>query len=137
MKIKISNPEEVYSFLSQEWNNFFKEKCLVNNQEKIYFLAKHKDRTIGAAVLKIRDFAAKLEELLIEKEYRGRGFGEMLINEVENKARERGCQKMVLETFDIHKESLKFYQERGYDIIAEIPKLYHQVRWYILIKNLY
>jgi GNAT superfamily N-acetyltransferase len=49
----------------------------------------------------------------VEEDYRGRGLGGKLLEEMEQRARESGCATMGLDTFDFQAEG--FYLKHGYE----------------------
>jgi GNAT superfamily N-acetyltransferase len=54
-----------------------------------------------------------LENVYIEKEFRGQGVGTRLIEQVISKARELGCYKLVATSRDSNEQAHKFYKKFG------------------------
>lgn len=95
-----------------------------------------KNRTVGAAVLEVKNGAAKLLDILVKEDFRAKGIGAQLLSEAEEKARGEGCRKISLETSKLHENALGFYTSRGYKLVVRIPKLYYEADWYVLSKEI-
>jgi ribosomal protein S18 acetylase RimI-like enzyme len=54
----------------------------------------------------------------IDAEPSGAGIGSALLTAVESAAREAGCLSLVLDTTNDNLDALRFYQRRGYRIVA-------------------
>lgn len=64
-----------------------------------------------------------IDILWVNEEYRGQGCGSALITEVENLAKDRGCNLIHLDTFDF--QAKDFYLQHGYEvfgILDDCPK---------------
>jgi glucosamine-phosphate N-acetyltransferase len=57
--------------------------------------------------------AGHIEDIVVHKDYRRRGFGKQLIEFLTNKAKEEGCYKVIL---DCSLENVQFYMRSGYDM---------------------
>lgn len=89
----------------------------VKENDNIIFVGVDDNKIIGSVMLHlqqkfIRDggIASYIEEVIVRKEYRGKGIGEMLIFKAIEKARELGCYKVILQCSD---ENIKFYEKCG------------------------
>lgn len=56
-----------------------------------------------------------MEDVYVAKEYRGQGFGKILINKVIRAAREHGCYKLVATSRRGKPKVHKLYRELGFD----------------------
>ena len=66
---------------------------------------------------------AYVDTLLVDKRYRGNGFGSKLLIEVERTAKEKGCYLIHLDTFDFQAKG--FYEKQGYEVfgvLEDCPK---------------
>ncbi|MEW9697909.1 GNAT family N-acetyltransferase [Paenibacillus sp. SI8] len=61
---------------------------------------------------------AKFQRVAVLKEYRGKGLGKQIIQEMEKHAREMGCQSVIL---DAQCQAEGFYRQIGYQVISEEP----------------
>ena len=55
-----------------------------------------------------------LDELVIDKEYRGNGFGKQMIESITEIAQGLDCNRIELDTAFYRKESHEFYESIGY-----------------------
>lgn len=54
-----------------------------------------------------------LEDLFVEPEYRGKGYGKKLLVELANIAREKNCGRMEWSVLDWNEPSIRFYKSLG------------------------
>lgn len=54
-----------------------------------------------------------LEDLFVDREYRGRGYGKALLLHLVGIARERGCRRMEWVALDWNQPAIDFYQSLG------------------------
>ena len=59
-----------------------------------------------------------IDVLWVEPSLRGRGFGRAMAHKAESIARERGCTRARLDTFDFQARS--FYERLGYRVYAQL-----------------
>jgi GNAT superfamily N-acetyltransferase len=73
--------------------------------------------------------------LFVPAHMRNQGHGTRLMRAVVAEARDRGCEQIVLETFDF--QAPKFYLRLGFEIISRVPNYPHghhsitMVRWLV------
>ncbi len=68
--------------------------------------------------------------------YRRHGLGSLLMNEVESRLREAGCDAMFLETAVDNAAALKFYERHGYVVVKELPEYYpNGLDGYLMLKR--
>jgi len=67
-----------------------------------------------------------IDELVIDKSYRGKGFGKRMIQSITDIALEGKCKRIELDTAFHRKEAHKFYESIGYENRAYLfsKKLY-------------
>jgi len=57
-----------------------------------------------------------MENFVVNKEYRKQGVGKMLLNSLENIAKNRGCSQILFITESNRKDTIKFYESVGYSL---------------------
>lgn len=60
---------------------------------------------------------AEIKRVFVKKEYRRKGLAKQIMQSLEQKARETGYSKLILETGKLLKEAVKLYSGIGYKII--------------------
>ncbi|MGA1598399.1 MAG: GNAT family N-acetyltransferase [bacterium] len=64
-------------------------------------------------------FAARplinLHDLVVHPEFRGKGIGRQLLQEVERQAQERGCCKITLEVLNLNRTAFQLYLRSGFE----------------------
>lgn len=72
--------------------------------------------------------------LWVDDRYRGARLGSRVLAEAERLARERGCARSRLETWDF--QAPGFYRKQGYEIAGQVPDYPPGVTEFILVKTL-
>lgn len=88
-----------------------------NTRENIHdvILLYDEDRPIACASFKKHDAAiAEVKRVFICREYRGQGLSKQLMRLLEEKAREKGYTKLILETGAVLKEATALYERIGF-----------------------
>lgn len=90
------------------------------------YLAIEGDRVIGLIIGVIRvyderdhlDFKCppmgKITELVISKKYRGGGVGSLLLAQMEQFFRQKGCEYIAVDAFSYNSNALRFYEKKGF-----------------------
>ena len=99
-----------------------------------WYLMMDGDKTVGCSGLITNDFISRMDlypwicALFVEKEYRGRGLGALLIEKAESDAREGGFTHAYLCT-----DHIGYYEKYGYEFIGtgfhpwgEISRIYRK-----------
>lgn len=80
------------------------------------------DNAAGCAGLKRYSLvAAEMKRVWVEPAYRGRGLATQLIQLMETKAKERGFQKVILQTREMMQDAVGLYRKLGYHQIVNYP----------------
>ncbi len=61
-------------------------------------------------------FVTYIEQVVVDEEYRGLGYGSMLVDFAEKRAREEGCDQVELDVDDGEGQTEEFYLRNGYKI---------------------
>ena len=103
-------------FLRSEWPRADEEllgRAYEWRSEVVVIAAKDGRRTAGALRGHLLGGVGTVQELLVAEAWRGRGVGSNLLAAFEDRARGRGCHKVVLRT-PVGSRAEGFYRERGY-----------------------
>ena len=77
---------------------------------------------IGCAGLKsYSDTDAEVKRVWVEPAYRGQGVASRLMDEIEEKARQMGFRRVILQTRPIMPDAVALYTKRGYALIPNYP----------------
>jgi ribosomal protein S18 acetylase RimI-like enzyme len=84
------------------------------------FVAVRENRQVGWIELGYESWNNRMRvwELLVEKEFRKRGIGTLLMNHAVKIAREKGARMLVLETQTNNAEAINFYLQFGFSVIG-------------------
>ena len=92
------------------------------NPRSIFVIARDENKAVGCGAL--REITSDIAEIkrmyAVEK---NRGIGKMILLKLENKAKEFGYLKVVLETRKCNKNAVRFYLSNGYRIIVSVKEL--------------
>lgn len=98
----------------------------------------HAGRPIGWAAREALD--ERLTDFWIDPDYQGRGFGTLLLADVEDSIRRAGFDDARLETHAKNQQALRFFQKHGYGVhwlsVVYNPKLDRDVQTVGLTKRL-
>lgn len=84
------------------------------------------EERVGAATYRLAEGDCELMSLNAGVE--GRGVGTALLETVEAAAREEGCHRVWLITTNDNLDALRFYQRRGYRLVAVYPGAVDEAR---------
>jgi GNAT superfamily N-acetyltransferase len=130
--IKKENPTEkeinivrhgLRAYNRQYWGNTKNNPYLIKIQAE-------QGSVIGGAFFYVFGNWLEVEYVWIEETYRNKGIGKRLLKEVESIAKQEGCKKGCLNTFDF--QARVFYEKQGYKIVytqEQIPK--ENTRYYM------
>ncbi len=77
---------------------------------------------VGCAGLKkYNDSDVEIKRVWVEPDYRGRHIATELMDRIEDKAREMGFKRAVLQTRPIMEDAVGLYEKRGYELIGNYP----------------
>jgi peptide alpha-N-acetyltransferase len=90
-------------------------KDSVKNKNKLIFVSRNRlNRPVGFILFKSENGKAIVELVAIEKEYRKRGIGTLLINKVINYARKTNNKTIFVSTQVTNKKAIKLYKKAGF-----------------------
>jgi predicted GNAT family N-acyltransferase len=87
-------------------------------QEAIHFVLYDSEKPIGAGRFRmLADGIGKIERICVLQDYRNRGAGRLIMESIEQFAKEKGVPKVKLNA-QTHAES--FYQKLGYETVSDV-----------------
>lgn len=75
-----------------------------------------------------------IDILWVKEEFRKKGYGSILLKEVENAAKEQGCNLIHLDTFDF--QGKDFYSSHGYEVFGILDDCPAAHKRYFMKKNI-
>lgn len=67
------------------------------------------------------DGVGEIKRMFVSKAARGRGFGRVLLAELERRAAAHGCRRVRLFTTEVLVEARALYESAGYRVVATVP----------------
>ncbi len=99
----------------------------LNPSHKI-IIAKHKNIIIGTTTILLEpkfihdlSYVAHIEDVVVDKDYRSKGIGKLLVQKAINISKESCCYKIILDCSDLH---IGFYQKMGFHVKENQMALY-------------
>ena len=90
----------------------------------------------GVAEFTGLDACCELQKIYLVKHERGRGFGQMLLDAAETRARELGYRCIYLETHSSLREAIRLYERAGYQRIDQPVPTVHTTMDRFYLKEL-
>lgn len=133
----VSIDKEGYNVISPEYKEDFFNKVMTSIKGyngKIMLYIKD-NRVVGLIVGSINneetndyDFKApkrgRINELIVNKDYRGQKIGEELLLAMEKYLKDLGCKAILIEVFAYNENAKKFYEKKGYHFrMTEVIKV--------------
>ncbi len=107
--------QDRYSKLDNDSYNY-----VLANTSNYAYVAEDEGVLIGFATFSVRDvirypkLIAELDELFVSFEYRKKGVGKKLMQQVKQQAKNLNCYRMFIESHYNHKAAHSFYKSLGY-----------------------
>ena len=124
MKISISKLDssdvyEVKKLLIESFSINYKKKINLNaltDSKSVFIVAKDGQAIVGYASLhllnKLNRKTGLIEDVAVNKKYRGLGIGKLIVNKLIELSKENNCDKIILNS---NKEYLTFYKKIGFN----------------------
>ena len=93
----------------------------LSNDYQIYICATDNEKLIGYCSLTIKNNLwmlanlGNVDELVVDSEYRNRGIGKILMNKIENIAKNHGCKRLELDSAFYRTVAHEFYEKLGFE----------------------
>ena len=124
MKISISKLDssdvyEVKKLLIESFSINYKKKINLNaltDSKSVFIVAKDGQAIVGYASLhllnKLNRKTGLIEDVAVNKKYRGLGIGKLIVNKLIELSKENNCDKIILNS---NEEYLNFYKKIGFN----------------------
>ncbi len=99
------------------------QRSLVSPSQEVWLL-EEAARVIGALMLRLSPNTLRLFSLAVDPEHQGCGRGGQLLHQAENRARQRGAERMVLEVEARNVRLVAWYGQHGFNPVRELPDYY-------------
>jgi ribosomal protein S18 acetylase RimI-like enzyme len=112
--------DKTVQYISKRIREFNSDKLgLPSNQKSpIQLLLKDsRGETIGGIIANQWWTTLEIYSLWVDEHYRKKGYGKQLIQEVEGRAKAKGCKQVILNTLDF--QAPGFYKKLDYELCAE------------------
>ncbi len=120
---------EGYNIVGDGYRDKYFEKTLeeVKKCNGKILLYKDNEKIVGLIVGIINnddtiryDFKApkrgRITELVVDKDYRGKGIGKKLLLKMKEHLKTNGCEKIMIAVFGYNESAIRFYKENGFHI---------------------
>ena len=90
---------------------------VLRNPEKIVLVIEVENAIIGYVEFKYSTKATKsiwIDEIFVDNDYKRKGYGRMLIEEVSKFAKKNNCKRIELNCWSFNENALKFYKNIGF-----------------------
>lgn len=85
----------------------------------VFLVATHDDEPVACGALRpIDQQTTELKRMFVVQSHRGRGLAKEILRELENVAKTKGFNRILLETGDHQHAAMKLYESNGYHRIA-------------------
>lgn len=103
---KSDEPEEIQKKLSRD--------------PDLFLVAENGGEIIGTVIGGFDGRRGMMYHLAVEETYRKQGIGSMLVKELENRLRQKGCVRYYLLVTRDNEEAIHFYKKRGWQAMDEL-----------------
>ena len=114
-KLHILGLEQFKAYLGGKWDKDLDdiEKIYLNNGDFIVGEINKKIIAMGA-FKEISGKKAEIKRIRVHPDYQRKGFGQIILSNLEKKAAKRGCKILQLDTTDKQIPAQKFFEKNGY-----------------------
>ena len=94
------------------------------------------NKIIGFIIYSIIYERAEIVDIIIDAEYRKKGYGNKLLNNAINKIEESNCHNISLEVNCNNESAINLYKKNGFQIISTRKNYYNGIDGYLMVKEL-
>jgi len=124
----LSDLEQISDTLENEFDNFWNYNILkqeLQNPSCIYLCCKINNEIVGFAGITIILDTAELNNIVIKKSERGKGFSSLLLKELIKSSKLHNCTKINLEVASTNEIAINLYKKFGFKQVGLRQKYYN------------
>lgn len=114
--IKRRYKEDIRSYIQEILNSKDKKILVLADEKDIYGLINYKIKQIKDNFSLKDSKVLWIDELVIDKDYRRKGYGKILIDEIKKISKQLNCDRIELNCWAFNKEAFDFYGKMGMKI---------------------
>jgi ribosomal protein S18 acetylase RimI-like enzyme len=128
-----SKKEDVKKFADDLWKEYAEEIKFRLNENEFFFLAKENNVKIGYLQIKIISNVSYLENMIVDKQFRNKGYGKEMMGFFIKFSKLMKCHKMRIKTCpELMPAAYHLYQKFGFTSEAVLKNDYFNKDWVIL-----
>lgn len=133
-EIQIGTENKIREFLHEKVQAYNKPYFEQANFENLSVIIRNEEKVIGGSAGILRGDWLLIQELWVDENYRRQQLGSEILKTIEEKAQEKGCSHVLLDTFEF--QAPEFYKKKGYEEVFVYQE--HQItgKHYYLSKKL-
>ena len=109
----------------EPWSAAEITKDVTSNDSNVYVAVLESDgEKAGYAEMRTVAGEAQIYNIVIDKPFRGRGLGEMMLRHLIGRARESGCSLITLEVRGSNETAMELYSKLGFREVGKRPGYY-------------
>ena len=127
-KMSMSDLETIADILQSEFDDFWNYNILKSELESpysIYIICKQNSEVIGFAGISIIVDTAELNNIVIRKSHRGKGYSSILLSKLIEIAKEQNCKNINLEVNSNNKIAINLYKKFDFKQVGLRKKYYN------------
>lgn len=133
-----SNSDEESAYVRQrllEYNVSHVDATINSVYEPINLIVRHDDGGIVGGLLAVRYWdCMRIDTLWVDDEFRGSGYGRLLLLEIEDIAVQTDCRFIEVDTLSF--QAPEFYKKYGYQVIGAVEDIHGGHDRYYFIKRI-
>ncbi len=141
-KMTLLDLEDVYAIeceaFSDPWDKDFLAKELTENPFARYYVVEEDGKVIGYGGIWVTFDSSQVTNIAVKKEYRHKGYGQNLLDQLINTAENEFCEYLTLEVRVSNQPAIDLYEKNGF-LTVNIKKGYYTDNYedaYYMVKAL-
>lgn len=138
VKIQETTQADIKAFNEKQWERADTDhygKPMGWEEKRFALKAVQDGKIVGCLRLRIEGGVADLSQVIVDKEYRGKGIGKKLVFAAEKLAKKNGCHLVELVTGKDW-PAATFYEPLGYTLAGEAPNYFHKKDFLWFVKEI-